>query len=132
LRKGRCYIPRQELAAAALAPEDLLSAATEPAFRPLCQKYLAVAGSHLQAGWDYTCALPAGQLRLRLACAWPLLIGARTLRQLRAENILGSARRIKVPRREVRAIIRRSLLLCLWPSAWKAQFARETETRPNP
>ena len=125
LRKGRCYIPRQSLAAAGLAPEDLSSAANEPRFRALYQTCLDRAEGHLQAGWNYTNALPPGQWRLRLACAWPVLIGARTLRKLRVENILDSTRRIKIARPEVRAIIVRSILLSAWPAAWKAQFRRE-------
>jgi farnesyl-diphosphate farnesyltransferase len=125
LSKGRCYIPRQSLAAAGLAPEDLRSAANEPRFRALYQTCLGRAEGHLLAGWNYTNALPAGQWRLRLACAWPVLIGARTLRKLRAENILYSTRRIKITRPEVRAIMARSIVLSAWPSAWKTQFRRE-------
>lgn len=125
LRKGRCYIPRQSLAAAGLTPEDLLSAANEPRFRPLCQSYLTLAASHLQAGWNYTLALPSTQVRLRLACAWPVLLGARTLRLLRDGNVLDVSRRLKVPRAEFRAIILRSMYLLIWPSAWKMQFERE-------
>jgi farnesyl-diphosphate farnesyltransferase len=125
LSKGRCYIPRQSLAAAGLAPEDLLSAANEPRFRALYRTCLGRAEGHLLAGWNYTNTLPGGQWRLRLACAWPVLIGARTLRKLRAENILDSTRRVKITRPEVRAIIARSVLLSAWPPAWKAQFRRE-------
>jgi farnesyl-diphosphate farnesyltransferase len=125
LSKGRCYIPRQSLRAAGLAPEDLRSAANEPRFRALYQTWLDRAGDHLQAGWNYTNALPAGQWRLRLACAWPILIGARTLRRLRSENVLDATRRIKISRPEVRAIAARSILLLAWPSGWKAQFRRE-------
>ncbi len=125
LSKGRCYIPRQSLAAAGLTPEDLRSAANEPRFRALYQSWLDRAGDHLQAGWNYTNALPGGQWRLRLACAWPILIGARTLRKLRGANILDSTRRIKITRPEVRALMARSVVLSVWPAGWKAQFRRE-------
>jgi farnesyl-diphosphate farnesyltransferase len=125
LRKGRCYIPRQALAQAGLAPEDLLSVASEPRFRPLYRVYLGRAAAHLRAGWHYTNALPRGQVRLRLACAWPLLLGARTLRKLREENVLDSTRRVKVPRGQFRAMIARSIFLYAWPSAWETQFERE-------
>jgi farnesyl-diphosphate farnesyltransferase len=125
LSQGRCYLPRQSLAAAGLAPEDLRSAANEPRFRALYQSWLDRAGDHLQAGWNYTNALPGGQWRLRLACAWPILIGARTLRILRGENILDATRRIKITRPEVRAMMARSVVLFLWPAGWKAQFRRE-------
>jgi len=129
LGKGRCYIPRQSLTAAGLTPEDLRSAANEPQFRALYQSWLDRAGDHLQAGWNYTIALPGGQWRLRLACAWPILIGARTLRILREENILDSTRRFKITRPELRALMARSIVLLFWPSAWKGQFSREMNRR---
>jgi len=129
LRKGRCYLPRQSLAAAGLCPADLLSADNQARFRPLYDQWLAGAESHLAAGWDYTNALPPGQIRLRLACAWPILIGVRTLRRLRHENVLDDARRVKVSRPEIRALIGRSILLYPWPSAWRAQFSREINSR---
>jgi farnesyl-diphosphate farnesyltransferase len=125
LRKGRCYIPRQALRQAGLAPEDLLSTANEPRFRALYHAHLDQAASHLRAGWNYTNALPRGQCRLRLACAWPVLLGARTLRELRRENILDPARRVKVPRAVFYAIIARTILLSPFPAAWNAQFDRE-------
>jgi farnesyl-diphosphate farnesyltransferase len=125
LGKGRCYIPSQSLAAAGLTPEDLRFPTNEPRFRALYQTWLDRAGGHLLAGWNYTNALPVGQWRLRLACAWPILIGARTLRKLRGENVLDESRRIKIARPQVRAIILRSMLLLAWPAGWAAQFRRE-------
>jgi farnesyl-diphosphate farnesyltransferase len=125
LRKGRCYIPRQALSRAGLAPEDLLSPSNEPRFRPVHHAYLDQAAAHLRAGWDYTNALPPGQRRLRLACAWPALLGAATLRELRGGNILDPARRVKVRRARFYGIIARSVLLTALPSAWKSQFDRE-------
>jgi len=127
LRKGRCYVPSQSLAAANLAPEDLLSAQNQSRFRPVYEELLALAQGHLAAGWEYTGLLPRTQARLRLACAWPVLIGARTLRKLRRDNILDSSRRIKVSRPEVRSLILRSILLYPWPAAWNAQFGKEME-----
>jgi farnesyl-diphosphate farnesyltransferase len=129
LGKGRCYLPRQSLAAAGLTPEDLRSAGNEPRFRALYQSWLDRAGEHLAAGWNYTNALPGGPGRLRLACAWPILIGARTLGKLRGENVLDATRRVKITRPEVRAIVARSIVLCAWPPGWKAQFRREMSPR---
>lgn len=129
LRNGRCYLPRQTLAAAGLQPADLLSPDNHSRFRPLYNQWLAAAEAHLAAGWDYTNALPSGQFRLRLACAWPILIGARTLRRLRHENVLDATRRVKVSRADIRGLIGRSILVSAWPSAWRGQFGRETKDR---
>jgi farnesyl-diphosphate farnesyltransferase len=125
LRKGRCYVPEPSLTAAGLAPKDLLDAHNEARFRPVYDKLLAVAEGHLAAGWAYTGLLPKGQVRLRLACAWPVLIGARTLRKLRHENMLDSTRRVKISRPEVRSLILRSVCLYPFARAWEAQFGKE-------
>jgi farnesyl-diphosphate farnesyltransferase len=132
LRHGRCYVPAQSLAAAGLAPHDLLSAQNQSRFQPVLNHLLALAQGHLAAGWEYTGLLPKSQARVRLACAWPALVGARTLRKLRRENLLDDSRRIKVSRPEVRFLILRSILLYPWPAAWNAQFGKEIELIPAP
>jgi farnesyl-diphosphate farnesyltransferase len=125
LRMGRCYVPEQSLTAAGLALKDLLSAGNETRFRPVYDQLLSVAEGHLAAGWEYIGSLPKGQFRLRLGCAWPALIGARTLRKLRHENMLDSTRRVKVSRPELRSMILRSICLYPFARAWEAQFGKE-------
>lgn len=119
LRRGRCYVPAERLAAAGLKPEDLLRPDSEPRWRPLYHAYLDRAEDHLRAGWAYTNALPRRSARVRLACAWPILIGRETLAQLRVGNALDPARRIKISRRQVRRLLLRSVLFYPWPGAWK-------------
>jgi farnesyl-diphosphate farnesyltransferase len=119
LRNGRCYLPAQQLAPASLKPEELLEPANEPRLRPLYQTYLGRAEAHLLAGWAYTRALPRSCVRVRLACAWPILIGRETLSRLRTGNPLDPAHRIKVSRREVRQIMLRSILLYPLPKLWE-------------
>jgi farnesyl-diphosphate farnesyltransferase len=119
LRHGRCYLPAKELSAAGLAAGDLLEPGNEPKFRPFYARYLALAEGHLTAGWAYTNALPGRCIRVRLACAWPILIGMKTLAMLRAGNVLDPDRRIKVSRPEVNRLILRSVLYYPWPGAWR-------------
>lgn len=122
LRQGRCYLPRNRLNEAHLTPTDLLNASVYPRFQPLYESYLNRAAEHLAAGWSYTNALPWNQARLRLACAWPILIGLETLQQLRCHNILDASVRLKISRREVGHIIRRTLLRYPWPGWWARLF----------
>jgi len=121
LRKGRCYLPEPQLGAAGLKPADLLNAASGKQFRAVYDRYLAQAADHLAAGWSYTNALPWRCVRIRLACAWPVLIGVRTLARLRTENPLDAARPVKVTRAEVRGILWRSVLLYPLPPLWRLQ-----------
>ena len=122
LHKGRCYLPSLELDQAGLMPSVLLSPVNESRFRPLYHRYLDVAESHLQAGWNYTNSLPCGQMRVRLACAWPILIGVKTIERLRAANVLELRQGVKISRGEVRGILLRSVLVYPLPTAWRKQF----------
>jgi farnesyl-diphosphate farnesyltransferase len=119
LAKGRCYVPSEKLAGIGLSPSDLLQPETEPKFRPLYNSYLALAESHLAAGWEYTNLIPVSQIRVRLACAWPILIGLQTLRRLRSGNILDPRQRIKIDRREVKGIMLRTVFYYPLPYIWR-------------
>ena len=118
LRLGRCYLPADGLAKLGLAPTDLLDPACESRLRPLYDHWLDLANGHLDAGWAYTNALPPHCRRVRLACAWPILIGLKTIARLRTGCVLDPAQRIKITRSELRATIVRSLLSYPFPSAW--------------
>jgi farnesyl-diphosphate farnesyltransferase len=123
LKNGRCYLPTQRLDEAKLFPESLLSPTNEQKFLPLFHKYLDKAESHLAAGWNYTNIIPFSQFRVRLACAWPILIGMKTIEKLRAANVIELQQRVKVTRGEVRGILLRSLLACPLPFAWRKLFS---------
>jgi farnesyl-diphosphate farnesyltransferase len=111
LRAGRCYLPARELQPLGLRPADLLDAALTPRARPLLRRLIALTLEHYDAAWRYTLAIPRAEWRMRLACAWPLLIGLGTLALLaRHPDPLGVTTPIKVPRAAVRAMIARSLV----------------------
>jgi farnesyl-diphosphate farnesyltransferase len=125
LRTGRCYLPREELAALGLTPGDLLDPGVLGRVRPLILALVAQAHAGLEEGRRYTLAIPRREARLRLACAWPLLIGLATLARLRrADNLLDPAVVVKVPRPEVRRLLGRSLLR-VWSNRLLTAYARE-------
>jgi farnesyl-diphosphate farnesyltransferase len=129
LRHGRCYLPADELGAHGLTPGDLLDPDAMPKLRPLYGALLDLAAEHYRAGWRYTLAIPRGEWRMRLACAWPLLIGEATVAALRRhENPLAAATAVKIARPRVRAMLARSLV-AVWSNvalAAEARRARET------
>jgi farnesyl-diphosphate farnesyltransferase len=131
LRTGRCYLPLDQLRGNGLAPADLLETSNEARTRPIYDKWLETAQAHLDAGWDYTNALPRRCIRVRLACAWPLLLGARTLQLLRTGSFLDATRRIKVPRPEVRGVLWRSLLFYPFPGKWAGLYHRMAPQKPR-
>jgi farnesyl-diphosphate farnesyltransferase len=124
LRHGRCYLPSLRLQGLGLSPQELLLPANEARLRPLYDGYLDQAEAHLAAGWAYTKTLPWRGMRVRLACAWPLLIGRQTLGLLRQGRILDADHPLKVGRREVKRILWRSVLYYPLPSCWERLFLR--------
>ncbi len=122
LREGRCYLPAQDLDGAGLEPEDLLEAENMAALRPVFNKWMRTARAHLEAGWRYTNSIPFNHYRLRLACAWPILLGTKTLDKLADANPLQSEPRIKATRGEVRGIIWRTVWRLPFRGAWQNLF----------
>ena len=130
LRQGRCYLPADKLAAINITPAELLDPANEARLRPLYDHYLAQAEAHLVAGWEYTNTLPTNQTRLRIACAWPILIGMKTLEKLRAGNPLDPAVRLKATRGEVRWLVVKSVLLAPFKEDWQ-RLGPQPSTEPD-
>ncbi|MBM3822196.1 MAG: squalene/phytoene synthase family protein [Verrucomicrobia bacterium] len=118
LRLGRCYLPSEQLMARSLVPGDLLDPAAYERLAPLFGAALDRARGHLDAGWRYTNSLPRRLVRIRLACAWPILIGIDTLGRLRGVNPLEGSHRVKTPRAVVRGMIWQSVWRLAWPPAW--------------
>ena len=101
LRAGRCYFPEHELSAVHLTPSQILS---EPErFQPIYRTWLENARAGLTSGMEYSRAIK--NHRVRAATVLPALIGARTLALLNASGPTALQRTVKVPRREVRAMI---------------------------
>ncbi len=106
LRRGRCYIPSELLEPAGLQPAGLLDPASLPAFAPVRNQLLRLALEHLDQGWLYTMAIPRSELRLRLACAWPILFALKTLQRVSvSDRLLDPAVTIKMTRGEVYRIM---------------------------
>jgi farnesyl-diphosphate farnesyltransferase len=122
LRNGRCYLPGEILSAVGLTPAELLAPGSEDRFLRLYRHYVDQAETHLRTGWEYTNTLPRSCARVRLACAWMILIGMRTLARLRTASVAEIQQRVKVSRREVRAILWRSIWSYPFPRTWQNQL----------
>jgi farnesyl-diphosphate farnesyltransferase len=82
--------------------------------RPLLDDLLTGALADYREAWAYTRAIPRSEIRLRLACAWPMLIGLRTLALIRrADDLLDPDVTVKISRGAVYRILVRSGI-----SAW--------------
>src|SRR5437870_2396476 len=101
LRTGRCYFPEEELRAAHLTGPQILSESER--FQPIYRRWTEKAQDGLECGLRYSRAIR--NRRVRAATVLPALIGARTLALLRQTGAAALHRKVKVPRREVRAMI---------------------------
>jgi farnesyl-diphosphate farnesyltransferase len=115
LRFGRCYIPADSLGEINLQPTDLIDPKNMEKFRPLFEKNLDIAESHLDAAAEYIAMLPYSQFRLRAACMLPVLIGQRTLSLLRTSNVLDQNNRVKVLRPEIKRLRNQTLRALVIP-----------------
>jgi farnesyl-diphosphate farnesyltransferase len=123
LRTGRCYLPARELESLALTPRDLVSPEGARRARPLVHRLIGVALEHYDVAWRYTLDIPRAEFRMRLACAWPLLIGLRTLAEIaRHDDPVGASAPIKVSRATVRTVLLRSTAT-VWSNAALARDA---------
>jgi farnesyl-diphosphate farnesyltransferase len=101
LRAGRCYFPKDELAAAAMEPSQIIRESQR--FLAIYRKWREKAEQGIKAGIEYS--RETRNRRIRIATALPALIGARTLALLRDAGATVLHRHIKVSRKEVRAIV---------------------------
>ena len=122
LRQGRCYIPQDQLSKHGLQTGDLLDAARMDRFRPLYENYLRQTEDHLAAGWQYITMLPVRCMRIRLACSWPILIGMRTVKELRGSNVLDDRFQIRISQSDTWRLILRSILFYPIPRMWNGLF----------
>jgi farnesyl-diphosphate farnesyltransferase len=114
LRLGRCYLPLEELALHGLSPDQLLTSSAIDRARPILRELLALTLDHYRHGWAYTLAIPRREVQMRLACAWPLLIGFQTLDLVaRAENLLDPGVTVKISRAAIYHILLSSSMLVL-------------------
>jgi farnesyl-diphosphate farnesyltransferase len=101
LRAGRCYFPEDELGAVGLTAAQILSESDR--FQPIYQRWMEKAEAGLECGMRYSRAIQ--NRRVRAATVLPALIGSRTLTLLGRVGTSALHQSIKVPRREVRAMI---------------------------
>ena len=99
LRLGRCYLPREVLEGCGISAGDLLDTRAGAKARPALVWGINRALEHYQAAAKYLHAIPIRHYRLRLAVAWPLLMGLGTLAELAKNKVwLDPSSRSKVSR----------------------------------
>lgn len=129
LRIGRSYFPTEDLAAAGLAPQDLLNPENMGRFRPVMYKWMRWGVDNLAQAEDYMRAIPKNQLRMRAAVAWPVYMCLDTLTEIaRAGNILDPQVKAKISRGQVYATIAKTPAVLLSNTAFAKAYRLRRET----
>ena len=106
VHRGRCYIPEPMLKEHGLTPTDLRDSRNRARVQPIVRRLVKMAVEHLDQGWLYTMAIPRSEIRLRLACMWPILSAGETLRVIQdSTELLHPSVKIKIPRSKVYQIM---------------------------
>lgn len=132
LHNGRCYWPAELLDAHGLTPTrlaqvaatastqaygagDLPSLHEARAVRAVTEALHALAIEKCVSAWPYVRAIPASQIRLRLACIWPLFLALDTLALLArvGSPLFCPGTPVKVRRADVYALTLRSTLAAI-------------------
>jgi len=112
LRIGRCYLPVAMLDRFGLSPQDLLVPGNSLRAQPLLFELVRMTLDHFREAVEYTLAIPAFSVRLRLACLWPVLIGLETVLLLvHNDDWLDPAKVSKIQRSKVYEVIGYSMPL---------------------
>ena len=82
LRIGRCYLPNEAFSLTGVSPLELLDPEFGARARPTLVRGIEIALDHYRVAESYLYAIPTRYVRLRLAVAWPLLMGLGTLAEL--------------------------------------------------
>ena len=125
LNQGRCYLPADALASRQINPEGLLEPDHQEELAHVFKEHITIALNHLHAGWAYTNHLSWAWVRIRLACAWPILLGLKTLAQLPLQNPADQTKRAKVTRRDVKIIILKTIFTYPFPPLWKGLVRKQ-------
>jgi farnesyl-diphosphate farnesyltransferase len=128
LAAGRCYFPADELAAAGIAPQDILN---NPArFEVIWRRWHAQAQKGIELGMRYADAV--NSRRVRAASAMPALLAARTLALMLSAGPQRVQHKVKVPRHEVRAMMARLAFTLAGRAALQTSYARLRWDNPPP
>lgn len=119
LRRGRCYLPADELHSLGIDPGALRDKPGDA--EAVMERWRTSAAGGMEAGIEYAAAIRPW--RVRLATALPALIGARTLSLLREARASNVTSRVKVPRAEVRQILYRMVRSLASPRSIRQLFA---------
>ena len=106
LQKERCYLPLEQLQQQKIILTDLIK--NPSCIIPIVEYWWQKAFEHLTDGWNYMISI--NNRRIRYAMTLPLLIGFRTLEELKNKKYLQCSSITKISRRSMKWLM---LIACI-------------------
>jgi farnesyl-diphosphate farnesyltransferase len=121
--RGWSYVPRSYIESNGLTVEEFSSGASEEKNLQILEHLLNKTMGHLQDALKFTMAIPRKAPRIRLFCIWPLWMAVETVSTLHNNrDLLKSDDPVKISRKTVRQILRRTQFLCYSDTLLKLSF----------
>jgi farnesyl-diphosphate farnesyltransferase len=123
--RGWSYVPRSLIESNGLTVEEFSAGTSETKNLQIMAQLLDKTMGHLQDALKFTLAIPRKDPRIRLFCIWPLWMAVETVAILHNnQKLLQSDDPVKISRKTVRQILRRTPLLCYSDTLLKLSFER--------
>ena len=123
--RGWSYVPRSYIESNGLTVEEFSAGVSEGKNLQILEHLLDKTMGHLQDALKFTLAIPRKDPRIRLFCIWPLWMAVETVAVLHNNRqLLKSDDPVKISRKTVRQILRRTRLLCFSDTLLKLSFER--------
>jgi len=136
LTEDRCYWPAEVMSKHGLTAETILKPENVTAALAVMDDMVDEHWSYLETALRYLMLLPMSQLRLRIFCSIPLFMAVATVRRCEGNPaVFLGPRPVKIPRRQARAILVRSLSLgsCNnYLQSWYRRWQTGVLDRPSP
>ena len=134
--EDRCYWPSEVMARHGLTSETILKPEHVEAALAVMEEMVDEHWRYLETALRYLTMLPMSQFRIRIFCAIPLFMAVATVRRCEGNPaVFIGPRPVKIPRRQARAILVRSLSLgsCNnYLQSWYRRWQRGAVDRPSP
>ena len=123
--RGWSYVPRSYIESNGISVEEFSAGASEEKNLQIMGQLLNKTIGHLQDALQFTLSIPRKDRRIRLFCIWPLWMAMETVAVLHNNReLLKSDDPVKISRKTVRQILRRTSLLCYSDTLLKLSFER--------
>ena len=136
LLEDRCYWPSEVMGRHGVDAGTILKPEHVDASLAVMRDMVDAHWAYLEAALRYLTLLPMSAFRLRIFCAIPLFMAVATIRRCEGNPaVFLGPRPVKIPRRQARAILVRSLSLGTcnnYLQSWYRRWQRGAVDRPSP